>query len=867
MEWNAAIWLFVQQSWHARRARSLLLAAAIASTAALVAAVASAIATAQINIEGRLQRSLGESDARIVHENGAHIPATLVAQARALPQVKAAAGRLHGAFTVTRADGRTGTDGRPRRTTVNGRGVDLDCDAVFRQIDLSAGVAPQAEDEIALNELAARDLDAHPGDTLLVQRLGDPISLRVSGIIESPSLGALQRPGARLSRVTLSNITRQADRVTLVSIVLNDEVDPAAWVAAHAAEFPAPLKLEPSEAATTGIERATTASQMVLRMATVIAFLGAAFIVGTGLLTALTQQQREIAILRALGASRLQVFCGQMANGALLGLIGSVVGIPLGIGLARALAWWWADALPEGFATSSEAVALGAIAGVGAAIVGAIIPAHLATRVLPVEALAVRARVPRPWALALGGGIALLLIGGSTTPFLINDVQQRFWVYLQGGVPAMLVGWFLASAVVFALLSRLIAPPLARLLQLPRGLLEGSVRAHPWRLGLTGGALMIGMASLVEGRTNGPALMNDLAARLKFADAFVFRTSGISAPEQAAIAGINQVASAVSIAYLPLRVGGSGNLGIAGITSPNVVCIGFQPEPFFALNRIDWIQGDPQSALPALRQGNSVLVAKEFLAARSVRVGDTLQLGTARQMLPFTIVGVVGAAGLDVATQYFGIHSVYMEHAVSCVFMDLDALEKHFGTREATIMQLQLHPGATVQDEERVQEQVERFAPGTQFASGRGIRQGILSAGETALFVASGAATLAMALTALAVGNVVAAGVAARRHEFGVLQACGAGPGVVVRLVLAEAGLIALTASIVGTGMGLQLAALGRVLLHDLGGIDVSAGPPWLAIFWGTVALLACSLGAAAPSVIGLIRQSPRALLATARGE
>lgn len=83
-------------------------------------------------------------------------------------------------------------------------------------------------------------------------------------------------------------------------------------------------------------------------------------------------------------------------------------------------------------------------------------------------------------------------------------------------------------------------------------------------------------------------------------------------------------------------------------------------------------------------------------------------------------------------------------------------------------------------------------------------------------------------------------------------------------LILAEAGVVALTAMLAGTALGWELAWAGRVLFADLAGLRLAAVfplPAWLA-GCGVLALLA--MAAAWPTVRGLLRQSPRELLTQA---
>ena len=264
-----------------------------------------------------------------------------------------------------------------------------------------------------------------------------------------------------------------------------------------------------------------------------------------------------------------------------------------------------------------------------------------------------------------------------------------------------------------------------------------------------------------------------------------------------------------------------------------------------------------------------MLVAKEFLVARGLGVGDIIRLGAEGDEHPFEIAGVVGAAGLDMATGVFGIRSVYLDHAVSCVFMDFEVVAERFGTREAFIMQLDLElpPDAAEADaaEAELTEIVREEVPGAIFASGRSIKALVEEIGGRILAVTTSIASAALLLACLGVGNVVAAGITARGYEFGVLRAVGGRPSTAPRLVLAEIMVTGIAAAITGTALGVHLAWIGVLMYEDLAGIDLALTIPVLATFIGAIVVVVSALVASIPASLSLLRKPPRALLATGR--
>ena len=282
------------------------------------------------------------------------------------------------------------------------------------------------------------------------------------------------------------------------------------------------------------------------------------------------------------------------------------------------------------------------------------------------------------------------------------------------------------------------------------------------------------------------------------------------------------------------------------------------------MNRLDWLQGTPETAIPRLEQGDAILVAPEFLVARGLGVGSRIRLGSGANEAEFEIVGVVTAGGLDIATQTFGMRQIYMEQAVSCVFMDFGAVERHFDTRDAYIMQLRLDEGLSEADEKTLETAVPDAVPGAVFSSGRAIRGFVEEIGGKVLAVTGAVALAALALAAIGVGSVVAAGIGARTREFGVLRAIGGSTRTVAALVLGETVVMALAAMVSGSALGLQLAWMGVSLYRDFAGLRLEWVFPGPSLVVGCVVVVAVALLAATPAVVRLCRKPARELLASA---
>ncbi len=843
------------------RVRTALLAGAVAIASSLIVAVSCAIHSSTSSLEFRLVQFIGAADARIVHPAAANFDAGLLDAARVWPEVDLAAARLGGALTLAHADQRLDpATGRIRRLSPRAVGVTFAEEQRMRPFDLLDGRLPAAPDEILIDPLTAELLDAKIGDELSVVRFEPHPPLRVVGVYDRQTLGVLQRPRIYVDRDVLGAITDHAGQVSSIYLTLVPGTDIDAFCAKYADRIPQTLSLEAAERVRAGFDQHVDANRIGLTAASVLTLLGAGLIIAIGLTTRLAERERELAILRAVGATRSQLVAAQLAVGLLLGAVGGAIGIPLGLAITKALVTYFAEYVPTGMTIDARGLAFALVGALVAGSCGALYPAFFASRVSPLEAMTVRARPVRAGRVAACAVTGLVLIAIQLALRLLSDDETRFLVYVYAGLPALFLGWFLLAVPLLLAVTRALGPLLGRALGLPAGLVAGGVTATPFRHGFTAGALMVGIAILVAGWASGVAVQQDWIGRIRFADGFAVRITGITPEHRAAIAALPFVESTCPIGYLSARLVDRQVFGLSA-APPNVICVGFNAPEFFAMNAVDWIEGDPATAIPQLAHGDAAIVAQRFLVAKGVGVGDTLTLGVGRKTKEFRIIGVVSSAGLDLTTQLFGIQSQYTDYAMSCVFVDFDTVSRVFGTNDAKMLQINLTDDVT--DEEATR-RIEEAVPGVLFRSGRWILDTVRSIANAVIAIHTVVAFAALVLASVAVGAVIAASIGTRRFEYGVLRAVGASRGTLLRLVLGETALLAVTGALTGTLLGFHLAFMDASNLRSLAGLPIGVAVPVgpIAIGWVVVILLA-SLAALLPAV-RLVRRSPRDLVASA---
>ncbi|HEX4920782.1 MAG TPA: FtsX-like permease family protein, partial [Candidatus Bathyarchaeia archaeon] len=187
----------------------------------------------------------------------------------------------------------------------------------------------------------------------------------------------------------------------------------------------------PKAEAVQRIHAQTTGFEIGLNVMIGVSLVVCSFIVFNTLFMSVSERTYEIGVLRAIGSSRSQVFRIFLAEGLLIGAIGTVVGIVGGLGLARLITilvetTFNIPNLPVADLTLPIALT-GLAAGFGAVLAGALYPAISASQVNIMQAIRPSARnASREIPLSLVGVIGILMVGIGATeslrlfPFHVN---------------------------------------------------------------------------------------------------------------------------------------------------------------------------------------------------------------------------------------------------------------------------------------------------------------------------------------------------------------------------------------------------------------------------------------------------------------
>lgn len=238
----------------------------------------------------------------------------------------------------------------------------------------------------------------------------------------------------------------------------------------------------------------------LLGFAAVALFVGIFLILNTFSII-VAQRTKELALFRAMGASRKQVIGSVLIEALIIGIIASTIGFVAGIGIAAGLkalmeAQSGSSWPGEGLSIPSIAVIASYVVGIIVTIIAAVLPALRASRIAPVAAMRDSEDKPKPlYRLTIAGTIVTLtgvaLIGWN----LFGDASV--WMLAFGALLS-----FVGVAMITPVIARPVVDVVGRLFSwsLPGKLGRRNSARNPRRTAITAAALMVGIA-LVTGVT------------------------------------------------------------------------------------------------------------------------------------------------------------------------------------------------------------------------------------------------------------------------------------------------------------------------------------------------------------------------------
>jgi putative ABC transport system permease protein len=666
-------------------------------------------------------------------------------------------------------------------------------EAPFTAYALRAGHAPQGPGEVVLDAATARSFDVAVGDTVTVSATASS-QLRVVGLT-----GVGDGDGLANSTVVLVDLATAQTLLDLGTGVTSVDVIAADGVALPDLRADLAVALGKDYAVSSGQDAAAASADAAkesisyLRIV-LLALAGAGLVVGAFLIAntfgiVLSQRARELALLRAAGATGRQVFASVLGEALFVGVTGAAGGTAAGVAAAyglRGLAQSAGLALPDGPLTvTGGTLVIALAAGVLVTLLAALGPARRAARVAPVEAM--RASDPAParprrrrlitgW-MVTGLGIAQLVAAA-----LLRDIAG-----VAVGAVVLLAGLVVLGPVLAPRLAQAVGRPLTGL-GVPGQLARESTVRNPRRTAATAMALALGLALISFVSVLGTSVKAITAASGEAITADLLVQSsrdemlgGLSPEVVTRVARLPEVAAVSPTRY--------GHWLDRGMTS---ALTAVDPATLPRVADVEMTAGN----LTALDDGDIVL-ADTVASERGLTVGDTLAMTFPRD----------GEQKLRVV----GLMDDESARALSTNYViSLTSYPRHYSENVDATVYITLADGADQAEARTALKAAVADFPNAEILDQAEAAAGRAAAIDQVLGLITVLLGFAVLIALLGITNTLALSIVERTREIGLLRAVGMTRTQLSRMIRAEAVLIAAVAVVAGValGLGLGMAAL-----------------------------------------------------------
>jgi putative ABC transport system permease protein len=719
-------------------------------------------------------------------------------QARALPGAASVTGVAAGFTALAGKDGELVGEG----FTTAGANHDGD------RHPITAGAPPRAEGEIAVDATTAARTGYAVGDTVRLSVDGPVREEKVTGIFttEDGNVSAggtltlfdtataqrlFAEPG-HYNRIELTaapgttpeRLQRQAERIVPPGVeAITADALAAEQTATNAADF-------------------DLLAKVLLACAGIALFVGIFLIVNTFTML-VAQRTRELALLRAVGATRRQVTRSVLAEAALVGSVAAAGGLAAGIGAGagvRAVLSATGGTVPDGpLVVSPVALLVAPALGVGVTLIAAWLPARRAARIPPVAAMSAVHTPATARSLVVRNTIGAAVAAAGAVVVVVATTMTDGELVLGAGAVVLLVGVFVLTP----LLSRPVvaaAGPVLRRFGVTGKLARQNAVRNPRRTAATAAALTVGLTLIAALNVIGASAdkaVHDLAASdfMRGDYLVTMANAGPLAPDaDDKLRALAEVTAVSPRREIPARVDGV----------PQTVS-GFHTADVDRLLDMGMTEG-------GFAPGKTAVVDEETARAEGWTLGDTVE--------------ITWPDGVREPLELTGLYSRSFDAGLKT---DISLMDPHLDSDAEAEIFVKTADGAS---EQAIRDAL-GGSPAIRIKGKDALTADITGAIALVLNILYGMLALAVVVAVLGVVNTMAMSVHERAQEIGLLRAVGLNRPGVKRMVRLESVVISLFGGVLGVGLGVFFGwAVGELVATV--GIDT-----WtLVLPWGRLALL-----------------------------
>ena len=558
-------------------------------------------------------------------------PESLLGKVQKLPGVAAASGGISDFAHLVGRDGKVISGGGAPSLAFS---VHPNGDQRFNPLTLTSGTWPVGDHQVAIDAHTASKDHYKVGDTIGVVARGPVVNYTIAGIVKIGGVSSLG--GATMAIFDFSTAQKIFHKEGLldgIDIGAKPGVKPAQLVQEIKPILPPTAQVRTAKAEAQQATKDTNGflsiiNDFLLAFAGVALFVGI-FVIGNTLSITIAQRTRELATLRTLGATRRQVLGSVMLEAFVIGVLASIAGLFLGLGLAKGLnnlfVHFGLDLPQAGTVFAARTIIVSLAVGIVVTLLAALRPAIRATRVAPISAVREGAILPTSRFARFSVAAALLTIGGALALMLVG--------LFVGGISTTdrLLALGIGAAAVFvgvAMLAKTLVPPLARWLGWPAArlagaagqLARGNAMRNPQRTASTASALMIGLAlvTLVSVLASGLKATFENAVNQVFTGQYAVTATDNFSP--ISIASANALKAVPGVQVVSGVRAGQGrafghNIGVTAVSGDIAKVV-----------TVKWQAGS--QATPGELGHNGAFVAKDYAKSHHLTVGSPITVET-----------------------------------------------------------------------------------------------------------------------------------------------------------------------------------------------------------------------------------------------
>jgi putative ABC transport system permease protein len=785
----------------ARVQRTLLTAVGIVLGVGIVFGVLTLSNTMSATFEELFTRAYGSADLTVTAAGGSGgFDQKVVEEVRGYEGVESAAPRysLSSSLILDKEQKNSLPEVRSMRLF----GVEPQSAKLATGFELTDGRFPRSGTELTLDGGSAKRSGLRIGDRVTVGTPEGPKELRLVGLLRIPggSFGGLAFGMAPLPFA--QNAFDKQGQISSIAVEAAEGVSVSDLGKRLDRKLGEGLQAERSESRTQKISGQLQGFKIALLFFAGTSLFVGAFLVFNALSMTILERTRELGMLRALGSTRAMIARSVIVEAMLLGVIGSLLGVLFGYGMARGLVYLFGRAFLfeiTSLILSPFAFVSAIVVGIAVTVVAALYPAMKAGRVSPVEAMRARsagatAEPGHSRVVSLLAPVLGLALAGAGMPwiyYLAKNLSASLGGLVYASGIAAIIAAFLGISLVIPILVRPLAALFSPVLRLLFGV-EGRMAAanatrNRGRTALTASALMVGISLVVAFSALGGSLLGSIRDYL---DGSLGSDYVVQPTQQNSDAGFS--------AELPEKIG-----RVQGVEKTTSIVSTFRQDGkkmdavfgvdqnYPGIFRVNYAAGGPD-AFSKLKKGDAI-IGKQLAKDRKLGVGSRIKLLGPEGKKKYRIEGILKN---DIVGGGMGI------------YLSQEILASDFNETQSEFLAIKARSGSNREAlARRIEAVLEDYPQFTLYSNAEWKAQIESDFNRQYVFFYA-IMGVSVAVSAFGVVNTLSMSVFERTREIGILRAVGTTRLQIARLIIDEGIVISLIGCLIGVALGSLLGYL-----------------------------------------------------------